>query len=81
MQQEIEANRSTMATNELLTIERMRSDAWHNEASALRNAWLEGYAEARTEVARTMLRHNRPIDEIMEVTELARDEIETLLVA
>ena len=38
MQQAIKAYRSISATDEFRTLERMRSDARHNEASALENA-------------------------------------------
>ena len=47
MQQAIEAYRSITATEEFRTLERMRSDARHNEASALNNARREGAAEER----------------------------------
>jgi vacuolar-type H+-ATPase subunit E/Vma4 len=46
MEQAIKAYRNITATEEFRTLERMRSDARHNEASALGNARREGYREA-----------------------------------
>jgi len=46
MQQAIQAYRHVSATDEFRTLERMRSDRRHNEASALGNARREGYREA-----------------------------------
>jgi len=46
MEQAIEAYRHITATDEFRTLERMRSDARRNEASALGNARREGYREA-----------------------------------
>jgi predicted transposase/invertase (TIGR01784 family) len=46
MKQAIKAYRSVTATEEFKTLERMRSDARHNEAAALGNARREGYREA-----------------------------------
>jgi predicted transposase/invertase (TIGR01784 family) len=48
MQQAIKAYRSITATDEFRTLERMRSDARRNEASALGNARREGAAEERS---------------------------------
>ena len=45
MNQAIEAYRSITATEEFRTLERMRADARHNEAAALRNARLEAQIE------------------------------------
>jgi alkylhydroperoxidase family enzyme len=47
MQQAIKAYRHVSATDEFRTLERMRSDARRNEASALGNARREGAAEER----------------------------------
>ena len=46
MEQAIEAYRHITTTDEFRTLERMRSDARRNEASALGNARREGYREA-----------------------------------
>jgi len=82
MQQAIEAYRSITATDEFRTLERMRSDARHNEASALSNARREGrdegIDEGITKVARNMLSRGWSIDEIIEVTGLTRAEIELI---
>jgi hypothetical protein len=48
MQQAIEAYRSITVADEFRTLERMRSDARHNEASALYHARREGAAEERS---------------------------------
>ena len=45
MQQAIEAYRQVTATDEFREIERLRSRARHNEASALGHARREGYRE------------------------------------
>ena len=51
MQQAIKAYRSITATDEFRTLERMRSDARRNEASALGNARREGYREAEDKLS------------------------------
>ncbi len=49
MEEAIKAYRHVMATDEFKEIERLRSRARHNEASALGNARREGKAEGRCE--------------------------------
>jgi len=74
MKQAIGAYRHVSATDEFKEIERMRSRARHNEASALRNA----RTEERFTIARNMLKRNRSIDEIVEDTGLTHDDVEAL---
>ena len=57
---------------------RIREKALHDEVSAMSGARREGRAEGYAEVARRLLKRNRPIDEIMEDTGLSRDEIRRL---
>ena len=63
-------------------IERLREKARHDEAQALYHAEQEGIqkgiAERSIEIARKLLKRNRPIDEIVEDTGLTREEIENL---
>ena len=67
-------------------IERLREKARHDEAQALYHAEQKGIqqgiqkgaAERNIEIARKLLKRNRPIDEIVEDTGLTREEIENL---
>ena len=63
-------------------IEQLRVKARHDEAQALYHAEQEGIqkgiAERSIEIARKLLKRNRPIDEIVEDTGLTREEIENL---
>jgi guanylate kinase len=49
--------RNITVTPESLEMERLRSKARHNEAQALYHT--------RAEIAKNLLKHNRPIDEII----------------
>jgi predicted transposase/invertase (TIGR01784 family) len=74
VQQAIGAYRGVMESPEFRELERLRADARHNEASALRNA----RTEERFAIARNMLKRNRLLDEIVEDTGLTRAEVEAL---
>ena len=63
---------------EFREIKRLREKARHDEAQALYHARLEGAFERNIEIARKLLKRNRPIDEIVEDTGLTREEIENL---
>ena len=67
---------------EFREIERLREKARHDEAQALYHAEQKGIqkgaAERNIEIARKLLKRNRPIDEIVEDTGLTREEIENL---
>ena len=76
MSDAIVAFRHVAASPELREAERMRSKARHDEAQALYNA----ERKTKFEIATKMLKRNRPIDEIVEDTGLAREEIEGLKV-
>ncbi|MCL2152592.1 MAG: Rpn family recombination-promoting nuclease/putative transposase [Oscillospiraceae bacterium] len=74
MKQAIGAYRTVTATAEFREIERLRSLARNNEASALGNA----RRKEKAEIAQKLLNRNRPIEEIVEDTGLTREEIETI---
>ena len=71
---------------EFREIERLREKARHDEAQALYHAEQQGiqkgiqqgFTEGKLEIARKLLKRNRPIDEIVEDTGLTREEIENL---
>ena len=72
---------------EFREIERLREKARHDKAQALYHAEQEGIqkgiqqgvAEGRLEIARNALRMKMPIDDIVRLTGLTREEIEMLL--
>ena len=68
------AYRQITVTPEFQETERLRAKARHDEAQAL---WNERRKE-KFEIARNMLKRNRPIDEIVEVTGLTSEEAERL---
>ena len=74
MSQAIGAYRQVTATDEFKEIERMRSDARHNEASALRNA----RNKRSIEIARKALEMSMTIDDITQLTGLTREQVEGL---
>ena len=55
-----------------------REKSRRDEAMFADGARQEGRAEGRADVARNLLKRNRPIDEIMEDTGLTREEVEAL---
>ena len=90
MEQAINAYYTITASPEFREIERLREKARHDEAQALYHAEQKGIqqgiqqgiqkgaAERNIEIARKLLKRNRPIDEIVEDTGLTREEIENL---
>ena len=78
MQQAIKAYRSITATEEFRTLERMRSDARRNEASALGNARREGETAKAYTIARNLLGMDLPLEQIITATGLTRTEVENL---
>jgi hypothetical protein len=74
MKQAIGAYRHVTATDEFKEIERMRSRARHNEASALRHA----SEERAIEIAKNALRKNMSVDDIADITGLTQAEVENL---
>lgn len=58
--------------------ERLYEKARHDEAQALYHAKQEGISERNIEIAQTLLRRGRPIDEIVEDTGLTYQEVEHL---
>jgi predicted transposase/invertase (TIGR01784 family) len=82
MTQAISAYRHVTATDEFKELERLRSRARNNEASALGHARREGIREGMREercgIAKNLLNMNLPIDKIIEATGLTHEEIESL---
>ena len=74
MEQAINAYYTITASSEFREIERLREKARNDEAQALHHAKLEG----KLEIARKLLKRNRPVDEIVEDTGLTREEVENL---
>jgi len=79
MEQVIEAYRSVTASDEFKEIERLRSKARHDEASALNNAQRKGVFKGRQEkaieIAKIMKARRMDLNEIMEITKLSVDDI------
>ena len=78
MEQAINAYYTITASPEFREKERLREKARHDEAQALHHARQEGATERSIEIARKLLKRNRPIDEIIEDTGLTSAEIENL---
>ncbi len=78
MNQAINAYYAITASSEFREIERLREKARHDEAQALYHAKQEGISERNVEIARKLLKRNRPIDEIAEDTGLTYEEVEAL---
>ena len=74
MEQAINAYYTITASPEFREKERLREKARHDEAQALYHA----KAERSIEIARKLLKRNRPIDEIMEDTGLTYEEVKNL---
>lgn len=72
--QAIGAYREVVVSPEFRELERLRSDAQHNEASALANE----RRKAAVIFAKKLIARKRPIDEIVEDTGLTREEVEKL---
>lgn len=78
MSQAINAYYTITASSEFREKERLREKARHDEAQALYNARREGKQEEKYEIARKLIKRNRPVDEIVEDTGLTYGEIEQL---
>ncbi|MDE6889733.1 MAG: Rpn family recombination-promoting nuclease/putative transposase [Eubacterium sp.] len=74
MSQAINAYYTITASSEFHEKERLRAKARHDEAQALHNA----ERNAKKEVARNLVKRNRPTDEIVEDTGLTYEEVENL---
>ena len=72
--QAIGAYREIMVSPEFRELERLRADARHNEASALRNA----EKTKALVIARNLIEMNIPLDQITTATGLSRAEVEGL---
>ena len=59
-------------------IERLREKARHDEATALHHAKLEGAAEEKLEIARTMIADGESVEKIKRYTGLTSEEIQSL---
>lgn len=82
MSRAINAYYTITASSEFREKERLREKARHDEAQALYNARREAKREARREekfeIARKLIKRNRPVSEIAEDTGLMYEEIEQL---
>ena len=78
MKQAIGAYRTVTATAEFREIERLRSRARSNEASALGNARRKAEKAKAKEIAKKLLDGGDSIDKIIKVTGLTRGEVEAL---
>ena len=78
MKQAIGAYRTVTATAEFREIERLRSRARSNEASALGNARRKAEKAKAMDIAKNLLDDGDSIDKIIKVTGLTRKEVEAL---
>ncbi len=82
VQEAIHAYRDITVTPEFREAERLRSKARHDEAQAVYTAEQRGRQEGESskavDIAKKMLRRNRPLTEIIEDTGLTREEVEGL---
>ncbi len=78
MSQAIKAYYTITSSSEFREKERLREKARHDEAQALYNARREGKQEEKYEIARKLMKRNRPVDEIVKDTGLMYEEIEQL---
>lgn len=74
MSQAINAYYTITASSEFREKERLRAKARHDEAQALQNA----RKERDIEIAKKLLKRDRPIEEIVEDTGLTYEEVEDL---
>ena len=74
MSQAINAYYTITASSEFREKERLRAKARHDEAQALYNS----RKERDIEIAKKLLKRNRPVDEIVEDTGLTYQEVEDL---
>jgi predicted transposase/invertase (TIGR01784 family) len=75
MAQAVKAYRHVSASNEFKELERLRSRARHNEASALANAMLQGIQQGVQQTAIKMLKKGMSVAETAEVTGLYIDDV------
>ena len=80
MSQAINAYYTITASSEFREKERLRAKARHDEAQALHNARREATMERNIEIARNAKRMNMPVDDIMKLTGLSRQQIEGIKV-
>ncbi len=80
MSQAINAYYTITDSSEFREKERLRAKARHDEAQALYHARREGKQEEKYEIAKKLLKRNRPVDEIVEDTGLTYEEVESLRV-
>lgn len=76
MSQAINAYYTITASSEFREKERLRAKARHDEAQALYNA----RKERDIEIAKKLLKRNRPVDEIMDDTGLTYEEVKDLCI-
>ena len=80
MSQAINAYYTITASSEFREKERLREKARHDEAQALYNAKREARHEEKFEIARKLIKRNRPVSEIVEDTGLTYEEVEQLCI-
>jgi len=78
MEKAIKAYNTITVSPEFKELERLRSIARHNETSALRHAKEEGKTEERVEIAKNLIKADIPLEKIITVTGLTREELENL---
>ncbi len=78
MSQAINAYYTITASSEFREKERLRARARHDEAQALYNAERKGKQKEKIEIAKKLIKRNRPTDEIVEDTGLTYEEVENL---
>jgi len=80
IQQAVYALRQMSKDDKIRELARQRELALHNEASKISGAEQRGGDKRAIETARKMLKRNKPIEEIMEFTDLSREEIEKIVI-
>jgi predicted amidophosphoribosyltransferase len=78
MNQAIEAYHSVVVSPEFKEVERLRIKASHDEAQALHNAERRSIAKRDYEIVQNALHMNMPIDDVIKLTGLTREEVEKL---
>jgi len=80
MSQAINAYYTITASSEFREKERLREKARHDETQALYNARREARREEKFEIARKLIKRNRPVSEIVEDTGLTYEKVEQLCI-
>ena len=80
MSQAINAYYTITASSEFRAKERLREKARHDEIQAWYNARREAISERNIEIARKLIKRNRPVSEIVEDTGLTYEEVEQLCI-